>query len=136
MSMQSVTVEIPTNLYIRLKRRAEQAHRSIEAEVVEAVADALPADNDFSDGLQQALLDLSVSDEETLYKTAQAQFPAEKSARLEVLHLRRQAGEWNDRLAEESARLSSEMEEFIFLRAHAMSLLMQRGINPTDIVNQ
>lgn len=136
MSMQSVTVEIPTNLYIRLKRRAEQAHRSIEAEVVKAVADALPADNDFSDGLQQALLDLSVSDEETLYKTAQAQFPAEKSARLEVLHLRRQAGEWNDRLAEESARLSSEMEEFIFLRAHAMSLLMQRGINPTDIVNQ
>lgn len=136
MTVQSVTVELPVNLYNRLKRRAEQTHRSIEAEVVEAVADALPADDDLPAELQQAMVRLAALNDAALVRAATGQFPVEKSARLESLHLRRQTGEWNEAHAEEAASLSSEVEEFVFLRAYAMSLLMQRGHSPADILQE
>ncbi len=127
MTVQSVTVQLPTRLYNRLKRRADQAHRSIEAEVVEAVAGALPADEDLSPELSKAMAQIAASDDETLWQAAKAQFPKEKSVLLESLHLRRQAGDWNDAKARQAAALAAELEQFMFLRAHAMSLLMQRG---------
>ena len=127
MTVQSVTVQLPTRLYNRLKLRADQAHRSIEAEVVEAVTGALPADDDLSNELQQAMARLATSDDETLWRAATNRFSQEKSAKLESLHLRRQAGDWSETLAHQSAALATEMEEFMFLRAYAMSLLMQRG---------
>ena len=127
MTVQSVTVQLPTRLYNRLKHRADQAHRSIEAEVVEAVTGTLSTDDDLSAELKQAMTLLAASDDETLWKTATAQFPEEKSKQLEALHLHRQAGDWSDAEAYQSAALAAQMEEFMFLRAYAMSLLMQRG---------
>ena len=42
MALQTVTLKVSDELYRRLQRRAEQAHRSVEDEVLELVASALP----------------------------------------------------------------------------------------------
>jgi hypothetical protein len=48
---------------------------------------------------------------------------------LEALHLRRQARNLSQAEAHQAAALADELEQFMFLRAQAMSLLMQRGHN-------
>ena len=40
MTVQSITVNLPSALYNRLKRRAEQTRRTVEAELLEVVATA------------------------------------------------------------------------------------------------
>lgn len=127
MTVQTVTVELPTTLYNRLKRRAEQTQRPIEAEIIDAVAGALPADDDLPPELIRQVAALSVANDETLWQMLRGTFPPKKSARLESLHFQRQAGKWNDEMAHEAEQLASEMEQYIFLRAQAMSVLMQRG---------
>ncbi len=127
MALQSVTVQLPPGLYNRLKRRAEQAHRSIEAEVVEAVASAVPAEEELSPEVSSAVAGLATADDATLWRAAKAQFPAEKSKRLEKLHMRIQAGNATEADVRQAAELSSELEQFMFWRAQAMSFLMQRG---------
>lgn len=127
MALQSITVQLPAGLYNRLKRQAEKAHRSIEVEVVEAVAGALPAEEELPPELSRAVAGLATSDDAALWRAAQAQFPADKSAQLETLHLRRQAGIATDAEARQAAELAAELERFMFLRAQAMSFLMQRG---------
>ena len=42
MTIQPVTLNLPGHLYNRLKRRADQAHRTVEAELLEVVASAVP----------------------------------------------------------------------------------------------
>ncbi len=41
MSVQSVTLNIPTALYAQLKKRAEQAHRTVEEELLTVVSNVL-----------------------------------------------------------------------------------------------
>ena len=127
MTIQSVTVQLPTGLYNRLKRRAEQAHRSIETEMVEAVAGALSADDVLPPELDMALAQLAAADDDALWRMVRAQFPAEKSAQLEALHLRRQVRAWSAVEARQADELTAAIEQFMFLRAQAMSLLLQRG---------
>ena len=45
MANQSVTLSIPEDIYVRLKRRAEQTQRSVEAELLEVVAKELPMED-------------------------------------------------------------------------------------------
>jgi len=127
MALQSITVQLPSGLYNRLKRRAEKSQRSIEAEVVDAVAGALPADDELSPELSRAVANLATADDAALWRAVRVQFPADKSTQLERLHIRRQAGVATEADARQAAELAAELEKFMFLRAQAMSFLMQRG---------
>jgi plasmid stability protein len=136
MELQSVTVQLPAGLYNRLKRRAEKAQRSIETEMVETVADALPADEVLSAELSATVAQLATADDETLLRTAKAQFPPQKSAQLEALHLRRQESAWSEAESRQADELSAELEQFIFLRAQAMSFLLQRGYDVAALISE
>jgi len=127
MTVQSVTVRLPTGLYDRLKRRAEQAQRSIETEMLATVADALPGNDVLKPELSAAVAQLAVAADAALLQLVRARFPAEKSAQLEALHLRRAVAAWNEAEARQADALATELEEFMFLRAQAMSFLLQRG---------
>jgi hypothetical protein len=118
---------MPVGLYERLKRRADQAHRSIEAEVLETVASAVPADESLSPDLEEAVVRLALMDDNALWELVQTHFPAEKSARLSALHWKRQDSGLVQAETQQAAQLAQELEQFMFLRAQAMALLMQRG---------
>lgn len=133
MTVQSITVHLPTGLYNRLKQRAERAHRSVEAEMLATVAETLPADEGISPELAQAVSRLAALDDDALWQAAQARFPGAKSTQLEALHLHRQAGSLSQVEAHQAAALTDELEQFMFLRAQALSLLMQRGYNVAEL---
>lgn len=136
MTLQSVTVQLPTGLYNLLKRRAEQAHHSIEAEVLETVAATVPVEQDLSPDLLQAISQLANLNDDALWQAAKARFSKQKSAHLEALHLQRQNKGLSSTEAQHAAELADELEQFMFLRAQAISFLMQRGYNVSTLVTQ
>jgi hypothetical protein len=97
---------------------------------------ALPADDALSSELRRQIADLAAVDDTALWQLVRGQFPKNKATRLESLHLLRQAGDWNETLAHEADMLTTEMEQFMLLRAQAMSLLMQRGHDLSALAQQ
>ncbi|MBX2997825.1 MAG: hypothetical protein KF893_04895 [Caldilineaceae bacterium] len=136
MELQSVTVKLPADLYNRLKRRAEKSRRSIEIEMVETVAGALPADEVIDLALNAEVERLATANDKTLLQMAKSQFPPQKFAQLEALHLRRQERAWSEAESRQADELATELEQFIFLRAQAMSFLLQRGYDVAALISE
>jgi plasmid stability protein len=51
MAIHPVTLNLPTELYERLQRRADAAHRSVEDELLDAVAATVPGADDLHSDL-------------------------------------------------------------------------------------
>ena len=79
---EPVTLHLPTTLYDRLKRRAEDAHRSVEAELLDVVATAVPEDDQLSADLEAALTPLALLDDEALWRAARSRLSTEATAQL------------------------------------------------------
>jgi hypothetical protein len=67
MTGRSVTIEVPEYLYDRLKRRADEARLSIEAEVVQTLASTVPPDDRLEPELEDALAGLVLLDDQALW---------------------------------------------------------------------
>lgn len=123
---RTVTVRLPGAVYKRVQERAARTHRSIEAEIVEAVATSVAPD-ELSADLAEAVHGLAVLDDEALWRATRLRVPEEASARLEELHWKRQSSELDAREAEELVRLVHLSERTMLVRAQAARLLHQRG---------
>lgn len=66
MSTQSITLNLPAPLYERLTQRARQAHRSVEDELLEVVATAVPATDALPEDLRAAIAPLPLLDDDPL----------------------------------------------------------------------
>ncbi len=127
MAVRPVTVNLPDPLYERLRRRAEQTQRTVEAELLEVVATAVPASEELPAYLAEAIAPLAQLDDEVLSETARSHFPVEAAERLEALHLQKQAEGTSPAEAEELAALLREYERAMLVRARAAAILKQRG---------
>jgi len=125
---------MPSALYDRIKRRAEQAHRSVEAELLEAVAMAVPAADELPPELAETISSLAHLDDETLQRAARSHFSAEKATELEALHLKRQDEGLTEDEAQRAAELTRHYEQAMLIRAQAMALLMQRGYDVSALI--
>ncbi len=133
MSTQSVTLFLPSLLYERLKRRAEQAARPVEEELLDVVAAAVPSDDDLTPEMTQALASLSLLDDPTLWQTARARLSPELSGELEELHVKQQREGLTPSEAERAAVLIRYYERSMLLRAQAAALLKQRGHDVSEL---
>jgi hypothetical protein len=134
MITQPVTLYVPSSLYERFKQRAERAHRSIEAELLEAVATSAPATDEMSPDLVEAIASLAQLDDATLQRAAQSHFAGDKAAALEQLHLKRQAEGLTQDEARRASDLTREYERAMVIRAQAIALLMQRGYDVKNLL--
>ena len=134
MTVQTVTLNMPSTLYDRIKRRAEQAHRSVEAELLEAVAMAVPAADELPPDLAETISSLALLDDETLQHAASSHFPTEKASELEALHLKRQDEGLTEDEAQRAAELTRQYERAMLIRAQAAALLMQRGYDVSALI--
>jgi len=125
---------MPSALYDRIKRRAEQARRSVEAELLEAVAMAVPAADELPPELAETISSLAHLDDETLQRAARSHFSAEKATELETLHLKRQDEGLTEDEAQRAAELTGQYERAMLIRAQAMALLMQRGYDVSRLI--
>jgi len=134
MAVQTVTLNMPGTLYDRVKRRAEQTHRSVEMELLEAVAMAVPAADELPLELAEMISSLAHLDDETLQRAARGHFSAEKAAELEALHLKRQDEGLTEDEAQRAAELTRQYERAMLIGAQATGLLMQRGYDISALI--
>lgn len=88
---------------------------------------ALEREENLPPELERQVTALAAADDETLWQIVWGRFSPAKAARLKALNWQRTTGDWNEELTQEAAQLATEMDEYMLLRAHAMSLLVQRG---------
>lgn len=129
MTTRSVTILLPDPIYQQLKQRADRTRRSIEDELLEVVAAAVPAADELSEDLAEAISPLAALDDEALWRAARDRLPTDAAERLESLGQKRQREGLTEAEVEEAATLIRQYERVMLVRAHAAALLKQRGHN-------
>ena len=133
MAARAVTVNLPGPLYERLARRATRTHRTIEAELVDAVAtlpdepDELPAD------MAEAIAALHLLGDEELWRAARQRLAPEKSSEIEELHHKRQRDGLSASELEALATLMNEYTRIMLVRSRSAALLKQRGHSVSEL---
>lgn len=127
MTAHAITLHLPDTLYERFRQRAEWSRRSLETELLEAVASAAPAEAELSQELIEAIEALEGLADAELWRLARKAMSREASQELEALHLKqRDEGLSQDEDAAR-ARLLREYEQTMLIRAQAVRLLKDRG---------
>ena len=127
MTNQTLTLQVPAVLYSRLKQRADQAQRSVDAETLELLAATVPAVEALPANLQEALTSLALLDDEALRRAADSRLGNEAVAELEALHFKQQRQGLTDAEMQRRGELIQQYERAMLVRAQATALLRQRG---------
>jgi plasmid stability protein len=127
MAVQAVTVNLPGLLYERLARRATRTHRTVEAELVDALTDVaatlpdepgeLPAD------IAEAISALHLLGDADLFRAARHSLAPE----LEELHSKRQREGLSASEIEALATLMKEYTRIMLVRSRSAAVLKQRS---------
>lgn len=136
MAHQTLTLNIPDDLYKRLKERAAITRRSIEEELLILAGTALIEDEIPSD-IQEAVAALTRLNDEALWQAARSsKLASEQSEEIEDLHFKRQreglTATEKDRLAD----LMHQYDKALLVRAHAVGLLHDRGYDVSALLEE
>jgi plasmid stability protein len=133
MTGQTLTLNVPDPLYTRLKQRAQQANRTVEAELLDVLATAVPVGDELPADLAEAISPLALLDDAALWRVAQSRLASETAAQLENLHLKRQREGLTEAEAQTLSALVRQYERAMLVRAQAAVLLKQRGHDVADL---
>ncbi len=134
MTVQPITLNLPEMLYDRLRQRAEQTQRSIEDELLETVATAIPLTEKLPDDLSEAISHLHLLDDQALWRAAQSHLSVEVAAEMERLHLKRQREGLTENETQTLDKSVYQYERAMLVRAQAAALLKQRGHDISELV--
>lgn len=134
MATQHVTLDVPDSLYERIRRMAEEAHRSVADELLHVVATALPDADQLPPDLHEAVSQLAVLDDAALLGAARAAMPRDAAAELEQLHFKRQREGLTEAEEQAATTLTRLYERFMLVRAEAAALLADRGHDLSGIL--
>lgn len=135
MTTQPVTINLPILLYERLQQQADRTQRSIEDEVVEAVATTVPIGDQVPDTLADTVSPLALLDDEALWHAARSTLPREAAEAMEALHLKRQRAGLTPSETEVLATLVQQYEHYMLVRAQAAVLLQERGYDVSILLD-
>jgi len=127
MTMQTVSVELPRSVFLKLKRAAELTHRPIEEVLVATVNVALVEPPGLPAELANELAAMNLLSDEALWAAAYPSLsPAEQSRLSQLNH---KAGERPLTKAEqaEQEHLLTGYHRSVLRRAKALAILAQRG---------
>lgn len=127
MSSQIVTLELPEPLYARLRDRAAQAQRSVEAEAREALTSAIQEGDTLSADLEAAIAPLALLSDTELWQAARTRLPQDTVDQIAELNLKRQREGLTEAESATTAALLHQYERVMLIRAEAAALLKQRG---------
>lgn len=114
---QDITISVPKLLYQKLKARAKQTQRSVEAEALDALVASVPASDELPVDLEASLAQLALLDDEALWRAARTSFAADAARRLEDLHVKRQREGLTEREAQTAVALLQQYERAMLVRA-------------------
>ena len=134
MMTQRVTLEIPELLYQQLKSRAVQTHHTIENELLEVLATAVPIGDELPANLAEGISPLTVLEDAALWRAAQSRLPVAEAEQLADLHLKRQREGLTEVESQTVAALVQQHERAMLVRAQAIALLKQRGHDVSSLL--
>ena len=135
MATQTLTVQLPERLYSRLEERASQSNRTLEAELIEVLATAIPVEADLPPDIAMEIAQLEQLDDASLWQAARQSLTAETSACLEQMHLKQRREGLSETEARTLATLVRQYERSILVRAQAAALLKKRGHDVSKLVD-
>ncbi len=127
MAAHAVTLRLPAPLYDRFSSRAEQAQRSLEAELLEAVATIAAEEEESSRNVGEAVAALELLGDADLWRAARNPLAEADRSRLEALNLKQQKENLTSAEKETLERLLLQYDRAVLLRAEAARILKQRG---------
>lgn len=133
MVAQPITINLPLSLYERLKHRAEESQTTIEDELLQLVAEAVPATAELGEELNNDLSQLVMLDDEALRRAATSHLSTEIAGQLGRLHRRRQREGLSPIESSELERSVKQYERAMLIRAQAAAVLNQRGIDVSEL---
>ncbi len=136
MPAHAITLKLPESLYEQVKRRAEHARRTLEAEILRIVAAAVPTGEALPPALEEEIASMMSLPDEALQECAQIRLSDTESSRLESLHMQQHDTALDTEEKTELAELLSKYERAIVIRAEAIRLLADRGHDVSDLLGR
>jgi hypothetical protein len=124
---QDVLLRLPSPIYERIKRRADQARHSVEDEMIDVLATAASITDELPADLAEAVASLATLDDGDLWDAARSHMPVDDAERLQELNFKRQRDGLTAAEAEDAATLLARYERSMLVRARAAALLQERG---------
>ena len=136
MAHQTLTLNIPDDLYERIKQRSAITRRSIEEELLilagtTLIEEEIPAD------IQEAVAALPSLNDEALWQTARSsRLTPKQSEEIEHLHFKRQREGLTATEKDQLADLMHQYDKALLVRAHAVGLLHDRGHDVSTLLEE
>ncbi len=124
MTAHAITLKLPSPLYDHFQSRAERTHRSLEAELLDAVATVAEDAEDLAPGLAAAVADLDLLSDDELRLAARNRLSEDARAQLVRLNDKQTLTPTEKETQEQLVR---EYDRAVLLRAEALRLLKERG---------
>ncbi|MGH7487210.1 MAG: hypothetical protein ACREMY_16640 [bacterium] len=118
---------MPAPLYENFKSRAERSHRSLEAELLDAVATVASDDEELPYDVAKAIGDLGLLSDQELWRAAQNRFSDDARLQLEAFNFKQQRERLAPAEKETQEHLVHQYDQAVLLRAEAVRLLKERG---------
>jgi plasmid stability protein len=134
MSESIVTLTLPTAAYDELQQRAQQHHRHVEEEATLTLLAALSAGETLPPDTATALDALSLLDDEALERVSHSQPTVEDGILLDALVDKRRRQPLGPNEEQLLAELIDRHDRVMALRAEAIALLAQRGVDVKERV--
>lgn len=135
MSVHPITLSLPKSIYNRLRKRAEKSRRSVEMELLDVVAAAIPASEELPELLAAAVADLELLDDDALWRAARTRLDSEQSSQMEALHIKRQSEGLSAVEEQTLSGLVFRYERSMLVRAQAAALLKARGHDVSSLLH-
>ncbi len=132
MSTESVTLQLPVNLYRRVQSVARTMKRPLETFLLDAVTTALPLLNDLPASLANDVSNFALLNDAALWREARRTWSASEQEQLDELLYRKEAGDLDKKGQRTLDHLLAEYDRLMLTRAQAALLLKQRGYDVTD----
>ena len=162
MAANPVTVMLPEPLLKEIRGRARRAKRTVEAEVVELLNEAIcaggtaltngtpaekapadpadrgkePPDDGLPPDIVKALAEIERLDDRALRKAARPGMTPRQAERLAVLNRKAQAEGLSDAEERERVKLLHVYEKAVVVRAKALAELHKRGVDVSELIAQ
>lgn len=127
MAAHAITLQLPPPLYSLLQTRAERAHRSLEAELLDAVATIAADEEELAHDIAQAIADLALLNDAELWRAARNPLSGEARLQLEALNSKQQKERLTAAEKQQLTQLVHQYDQAMLLRAEAARLLKERG---------
>jgi len=136
MTLQTVSIRLPENLYRRVQQRAKNTNRSVADELAVVIEDALATEGAWvgvpSDIVEEAA-QLHFLDDDHLLRILQWTVPVEKTDRVQTLIQKLEAEGLTTTEEEEIRQLQHYAHRVMLVRAEAAALLQSRGFDISEL---